>query len=140
MAKKRPRVNSIIVADEIRQETNGKWLIVGYYTDVKLDKPPAKRSLFVHAAIEDVSPGEHEVSIVVRNFARKKRLKIEGDKFTIPTTENLILYVAELEEFTFPSAGLFSFEIHVDGTKLGETYVNLSFPEVEKRHATEEGA
>src|SRR3954453_10367660 len=128
MPKLIPKVNSIIVADEIRQETNGKWIIVGYYTDVKLEKRPSPRSLFIHAAITRLKKGKHEVSLVLRSLTEKKMLRLTGDKFDSPGPDEIIMYVAELVDFSFPYTGAYRFEINVNGEKRGETFVSVSFP------------
>ncbi|HEY0113540.1 MAG TPA: hypothetical protein VGB59_10370 [Allosphingosinicella sp.] len=120
-----------MIADEIRQESNGKRFIIGYYTDVRLEARPPEKSLFVHAAITELSEGEHEASVTLRNMTKKKTLKLEPDRFRSSGPDDIFLLITELQGFTFPSPGTYRVEINVDGVKRGQTYVSLRFPEEE---------
>ncbi|HEX8239056.1 MAG TPA: hypothetical protein VF574_04870 [Allosphingosinicella sp.] len=128
MADVTAQVHAIVVADEIRQEANGKWLIVGYYTDVKLEKAPGRKPLFIHSVVSGISPGEHDIEILILNIAGKKKMLVPSDRFTCPSPDHVLLFVSELEDFQFPNPGDYQVQVMIDGKKCGDTVFSVAFP------------
>lgn len=51
---------SLLICDDIRQETSGKLILIGYYpTDIVVEQFPAQLTLSLMLRIEDPPKGEH---------------------------------------------------------------------------------
>jgi hypothetical protein len=131
MAKTKPECLSLLVADSIRQERNGKVLLVGVYTNVKLTERPNPGSIFIHAILRSIPKGSHELGISVIDLKNEKQMITEGPDFDSPGPQTLIPLAIEVSEFSFPSSGSYVFQLMLDDKPLGEHIVTIAFPETD---------
>jgi hypothetical protein len=131
MAKAKPECLSLLVADSIRQERNGKLFLIGVYTNVKLTEKPNPGSLFIHAILRSIPQGSHELSISVIDLKNEKQMITNGPPFDSPSPKNLIPLAIEIEDFSFPSSGSYVFQLLLDDKPLGEHIVSITFPEAD---------
>jgi len=126
-----PRCLSLVVADEVRHERNGKLLVVGAYTDVTLTRAAEPAPLTIWATITGVPAGDHDIEIAVYDLGGKKKMRPGKDIFQSPGEGTVGHVFILLEEFKFPTSGTYIFRILLDDQRIGEQVVRLEFPSSE---------
>lgn len=119
---------SLIVCDEVRREVNGKFLVVGMYTDVDFEAQPDDRQITVVASFVGVPTGEHDIELLVADYAAKKSFKTGERKFLSEGENKICLLILEIEDFDFPSSGTYSFTALIDEDPVGSLPITVNFP------------
>ncbi len=127
--EKKPQCLSILVADSVRQERNGKLLIVGVYTRVKLKERPEPGSLHVFTIVRSIPVGTHDIAIKIIDQTSKKVMITEGPSIEVAAPNELRQMGIEIRDFSFPSSGSYKFQLLIDGNAVGEHIVNIEFPQ-----------
>lgn len=130
MAKKpRPKVLSTFLAEDVRQEMNGKLIAVGVYTAVTLDAAPGPRTMRIFVTVTDLTEGEHKISAVFHDLTLSRRVVLDPRPFEASGPDEVLPFILEMANFRFPSRGGYYYEILIDGDKAGENYITIDFPE-----------
>lgn len=127
----RPKILSTFMAEELRQEVSGKWIAIGLYTDVTLDKAPDPKTLRIFATATDLSQGTHEVSVVLIDLTHSRKIKLPPRPFEASGPDEIVQLILEMKEFRFPSSGAYRYEILIDRKRAAENYIVVEFPEEE---------
>lgn len=125
-----PKLVSIVVADDIRQETNGKYLIVGSYLEVRLDYVPEqeRRSIFVVSTITGVPAGRHSIRLRIADLNGKRTFEPGPDYYESTGEDAIGFLIQELKDFYFPTVGSYRFSLLLEEEELGALTINVWFP------------
>lgn len=125
-----PKLVSIVVADDLRQEANGKYLIVGSYLDVRLDYVPEleKRPIFVVSTITGFPEGRHSLRLKITDLNGMRTFEATPDEFESTGEDAVGLFIQEIKDFYFPSIGSYRFSILLGDEELGALTINVWFP------------
>ena len=119
---------SLVVADSIRPERNGKLIFVGVYTQVKLREKTKPGPLFVFATIR-TAKGPHEVGVLVTDVSANKQMRLVGQQFESSGHDAVGQMTIEVEDFEFPNSGSYIFNLLIDNEPVGEHLAVVEFPE-----------
>jgi len=108
-----PEVKSFLLADNVFQDAQGKWCIIGAFDRIVAAKFPCKHpALGLFFKVAD-AVGEFDVSVEFHDSAGRKLSQIEGLRVRIP------------DRLSEPGFGLTAYDLPIP--KAGTYYVRLFF-------------
>ena len=117
---------SLLFADKVFTEDNGKKGIIGVFGAFNFPKFPAiTPPWFIYAGLANIS-GKHEFSInLVRDEAQQVVLPISGE-IEIPENSKEVEIVIPISNLTFQKAGIHILTLNIDGVQLMSRILRVS--------------
>jgi len=111
------------MCDEVRQESNGKFLILGLYTpDMSIPQIPfVTPSLTFFIALESDRPGNFQVRFEIQHLDSGQRVAEGMGAFGIPRPGMGIAPI-QLRNLGIPNAGTYVFSLTLEGQRDPITY------------------
>lgn len=123
------KLNSLLIADSIREEKNGKILFVGVYADVALDEKPEPADAYVFMSLEDMTVGTHSLEIKIIDRTLKRAAGGPPMEIHVEDEDETQIQIVQLPNFHFPSSGVYAVIVEIDQIQVGMTEFRLTFPE-----------
>lgn len=134
-----PQAFSLIVADDIRREDNGKLIVIGLYTHVSLEEPPDEENppgIKVMANVAGLSAGSHDFEIEVIDVDGEQKIASGPESVVSESANNVHKVILDMVDFYFPTSGRYLFNLLVNGEKIAEHVAIVHFPQSKSGEST----
>lgn len=113
----------VLMCDEVRQESNGKFLIIGLYTpDMTIPQAPfVLGSLTFLAALESDRPGNFQIRFEIQHLDSGQKVAEGMGAFGVPKPGMGVAPI-QLRNFPIPNAGTYVFSLTIEGQRDPITY------------------
>lgn len=125
-----------LFCDDIRQEANGKFILIGMYTgEMSIGSGPLAISLSIWVQMSGLSAGKHQLHFRARKHIGSQRTDIARVEAEIEVLENGIAVGMPLQNLpvTIDSDCSFSLSVSVDGSPeipAGNLVVKANFADI----------
>ena len=129
---------ALLLADRIVTEDNQKKVIVGTFTQFRVQKVPASLPpWFIYAAVTNLV-GDHSFSLNLVLDSSQQVIFSAGGNVTVDDPRRVVELVIPAPTVVFPEAGTYVVLFNIDGGQLGSRILDVAIAEQERGQQREQ--
>lgn len=127
-----PNVRSFLIADQVFQQSSGKWCVIGVFDRVmSLRFPTLHHSVGLFVVVSDAE-GVYDVKVEFRNSKDQVLGAFEGLKLQVTSRLSTVSFGIQTHNLPIPAPGKYFFKLYFNG-ELAHTDIPLEAVLLEKQ-------